>query len=157
MFKAELLRKAKKHSENHLQLSSLIRTRMSDEEYPWPPGKAPWAVERGGSGIPPDGARDNFGKNSHGAQQAMYEERLPCVVRREGVVKIPAPGMVQPPTSQEEAKKMLEVASRLVSMAVEFNGSGVRERDGRVIQSTLGAMMVKMQQNMAGGREGWRE
>ena len=154
MFQAELLRKAKKHSENnHLQLSSLIKTRRSDEDYPWPPGKAPWVVERGGSGIPPDGARDNFGKNNHGAQQTLHEEKLPSVIRSEVVAKLPAPGNVQPPKSREEADKMLEVARRVVSMVMEFNGSGVSERDGRVIQTTLGAMMVKMQQNMASRRE----
>ena len=26
------------------------------KDYPWPPDKAPWARERGGSGIPPPGA-----------------------------------------------------------------------------------------------------
>ena len=28
-----------------------IKTRYSDEEYPWPSGKEPWSVLRGGTGI----------------------------------------------------------------------------------------------------------
>jgi len=154
---AELLRKAKKHSENHMQLSSLIRTRRSDEEYPWPPGKAPWAVERGGSGIPPDGARDNYGKNSHGAQAGPVSKLPNALDERVSVAKLPAPGMVKPPQSREEAERMLDMARKLVSMAVECDASGVRERDGRVIQSTLEAVMMKMQQNMSRGRGERRE
>ena len=35
-----------------------IRTIYSDELYPWSPGKAPWCVERGGTGEVPNGARN---------------------------------------------------------------------------------------------------
>ncbi len=35
----------------------LIKTHLSDEEYPWPPGKAPWSVEQGGEGESPGSAR----------------------------------------------------------------------------------------------------
>lgn len=30
------------------------------QEYPWPPDKAPWSRERGGTGVPPPGAVKNF-------------------------------------------------------------------------------------------------
>merc|ERR1712129_316745 len=62
---ADLLGAARKFSENDQKLGDLILTRHSDEEYPWPPAKAPWARERGGSGIPPAGARKNYGNKKH--------------------------------------------------------------------------------------------
>merc|ERR1719452_455831 len=150
----DLLKYARKHNENGDDLGKRIRSRRSDEEYPWPPGKAPWAVERGGSGIPPDGARDNYGKNSHGAQAGPVGRlsKSNAFDERVSVAKLPAPGMVKPPQSREEAERMLDMARKLVSMAGECDVSGVRERDGRVIQSTLEAVMMKMQQNMSRGR-----
>merc|ERR1712096_282930 len=59
----ELLDMARKHDENKPGFADKIRTRFSDEEYPWPAGKEPWSVLRGGLGIAPDGARNNYGKN----------------------------------------------------------------------------------------------
>ena len=65
----ELLKIAKKYAENSCNLSQRIRTRNSDEvfmesisplkayfqAYPaWPPGRAPWTIERCGSGCIPD-------------------------------------------------------------------------------------------------------
>ena len=44
-------------------MSVYIPTIRSDEAYPaWLPGKAPLAVEPGGSGIAPDRAKENFGR-----------------------------------------------------------------------------------------------
>merc|ERR1719186_2090291 len=59
----ELLDMARKHDENKPGFADKIRTRFSDEEYPWPAGKEPWSVLRGGLGIAPDRARNNYGKN----------------------------------------------------------------------------------------------
>merc|ERR1719341_275610 len=39
---ADLLRAARRMSENSEKLSDLIKTIRSDEDYPWPPSKAPW-------------------------------------------------------------------------------------------------------------------
>ena len=36
-----------------------IETIYSDEQYPWPPGRAPWCAEAGGTGVVPDSARRN--------------------------------------------------------------------------------------------------
>ena len=60
---AELLQFATEHNENKPGLEELIETRFSDDEYPWPDGMEPWLLENGGSGIIPDGARNNYGKN----------------------------------------------------------------------------------------------
>ena len=43
---SDLLRAARRMSENTEKLSDLIKTIRSDEYYPWPPSKAPWAVEQ---------------------------------------------------------------------------------------------------------------
>eukprot|EP00092_Neocalanus_flemingeri_P031562 GFUD01034273.1.p1 GENE.GFUD01034273.1~~GFUD01034273.1.p1 ORF type:complete len:411 (+),score=130.26 GFUD01034273.1:51-1283(+) len=152
---AELLYKAKEYNENNHKLSDLIRTTRSDEKYPWPPGKAPWTVERGGTGIPPDGARDNFGKNGHGAR---YEQEGPRSAEDgtgmiDRLVKLPAPGMVRAPSSREEAKKMMEDGRKLLTMAMGFSGSGVGDRDRHVIQATMAAVLAKVDENLAkGGR-----
>ena len=47
------------------------------QEYPWPPGKAPWSLEMGGAGIPPDGARENWGKNAY--RDTLLEQAKPEV------------------------------------------------------------------------------
>ena len=60
---ADLLRAVRRMIENTEKLIDLIKTIRSDEDYPWPPSKAPWAVEQGDTGIPHSGARENFGKN----------------------------------------------------------------------------------------------
>merc|ERR1711970_274870 len=53
MSRVALLRRVTPYSENNRRLSDLITTKISDFEYPWPPGKAPWAVGRGMSGVAP--------------------------------------------------------------------------------------------------------
>merc|ERR1719309_215797 len=59
----ECLEYAVQHSENQLKLSDLIKRIESDTEYPWPPGKAPWSIEQGGTGVPPMEAKENAGRN----------------------------------------------------------------------------------------------
>ena len=49
------------HAENEMELSRLIVKVRSDEEYPWPPGKAPWSAEKGGAGVAPNNAKENYG------------------------------------------------------------------------------------------------
>ena len=87
---ADLLRAARRMSENTEKLSDLIKTIRSDEDYPWPPSKAPWAVELGGTGIPPSGARENFGKNKFKLDRIRdlvnlwaSEEKSLCTKRRQ--------------------------------------------------------------------------
>merc|ERR1719427_893801 len=146
---AELLRFAKKNSQNNCILSDLIKTIRSDEKYPWPPGKAPWTVERGGTGIPPDGAMDNFGKRSQGIQPKLNNPISAGGGRSEvDVANLPTPGRVQAPSSRDEAERMIEMGRRLITMAMEYSGSGVGDRDARVIQATIGAVMTKVQKNL---------
>ena len=78
------------HAEN-MNLAEKIKTKYSDESYPWPPGKAPWSLEKGGTGKSPDGAITNFGMNK-------YTESL-----RENARKgLPSPSTLSPPKNSEE-------------------------------------------------------
>ena len=100
------------------------------QEYPWPPGKAPWAVERGGTGIPPDGARENWGKNKF---RSTLEDRKPELVRPAGEERgkrptataqsggLPSVDNVKPPKSEEEAIKMIQLSQKLLVTALESN------------------------------------
>ena len=66
---------ATEHDENKPGLEELIETRYSDDEYPWPDGMEPWLIENGGSGIIPDGARNNYGKNKPKSRSWLAEEK----------------------------------------------------------------------------------
>ena len=46
---AQLKSMAEKERENE-QIDEKINTIYSDELYPWPSGKAPWSLEKGGTG-----------------------------------------------------------------------------------------------------------
>jgi len=145
---ADLLRAAWRMSENSEKLSDLIKTIRSDEDYPWPPSKAPWAVEKGGTGIPPTGARENYGKNKFKATPAPFSPREP---EPSGEQKLPGLSSLRTPCNNEEAQKMLEVGRRLVSLAMGFSGSGLGQRDAGVIQAAMDSVLMKAQLNLARG------
>jgi len=145
---ADLLRAARRMSENGEKLSDLIKTIRSDEDYPWPPSKAPWAVEQGGTGIPPTGARENFGKTKYKPTPAPSSPREAESSRE---VKLPGLSSLRTPSNDEEAQKMIEVGRRLVSMAMGFSGSGMVERDVRVIQAAMDSVLLKAQENLSRG------
>ena len=68
---SQLLKYATDYAENKHPLR--IRTKRSDEDFPWPAGKAPWSAEKGGSGTPPDGAG---GRRREGlGEKKVKEER----------------------------------------------------------------------------------
>ena len=90
----ECLRIAEKHAENGLNLSEKIRAIYSDLEYPWPPEKAPWARERGGTGIPPPGAVQAYGREEK--KDIVAELPMPAVAREAVVV---ATGLLPPPSA----------------------------------------------------------
>ena len=93
------------------------------QEYPWPTGKAPWSVERGGTGIPPDRARENWGRNR------SFEEQKPVVVdvvrgKQRGGDKggLPSAESVRRPQTQAEAVKMIELSQKLLELGLQFVG-----------------------------------
>jgi len=147
---ADLLRAAKRMSENNEKLSDLIKTIRSDEDYPWPPSKAPWAVEKGGTGIPPSGARENFAKNKFKPTPTPTPSS-PREAEPSGEVKLPGLSSLRTPSNNEEAQKMIDVGRRLVSMAMGFSGSGIGDRDAGVIQAAMDSVLMKAQENLARG------
>ena len=88
---AQLLQFAQENNENDDRISERIITRYSDDDYPWPAGMAPWLIERGGSGIIPDGARSNFGKNTPKPSQNrnfLGEDKKPRIVASSSICSI---------------------------------------------------------------------
>ena len=102
------------------------------QEYPWPSGKAPWSVERGGTGIPPDRARENWGRNrdfsDHKPVIVSHVDRKPAETGggqlRSG---LPAPGEVRVPRTQAEAVRMLELSQRLMQVSCQFLGPSLSD------------------------------
>jgi len=143
----DLLKYARIHNENGDDLGKRIRCRRSDEEYPWPPGKAPWASERGGTGIPPDGARENWGKNKHYGQK---DDVKPVVVGRvfaDNKQKrggLPSVESLKAPKNEEEAIKLIQLGEKMLSLGFEFSGSRLNHNEKSVLGTCLSAIMSKI-------------
>ena len=141
---ARLLQFAQENNENADRISEGITTRYSDDDYPWPAGMAPWLIERGGSGIIPDGARSNFGKNTPKPSQNrnfLGEDKKPRIVASSsicGISPIPSssqasikdiqPQDIRTPRSKDEALKMIETGRDLLLKAMDFNKAKMEER-----------------------------
>jgi len=137
---AELLRFAEENNENDDRISERITSTYSDDEYPWPAGMEPWLIERGGSGIIPDGARCNGGKNMPKPSQNrnfLAEERKPKPIASasiNGISPIPSktsasktsfkdiqPQDIKTPSSKDEALRMIETGREFLLKAMEYN------------------------------------
>ena len=131
-----MLRAVKPYNENNRRLNDLITTKISDLEYPWPPGKAPWAAEWGGSGVPP-----------------VVREGGPFSAEKKPVVnggsKLPPPDSILPPSSVEEAIRMLEVGKRIIELGMGFSKAGVSEKDARVIAVIMDSILNRAVDNLA--------
>jgi len=68
-----LLKWARDHAENG-EFEERVEFIRSDLKYPWPTGKAPWSLERGGDGRPPPGVRLR-----HGSTTAEGQTKYPLV------------------------------------------------------------------------------
>jgi len=153
---AELLRFAEEMNENDDKVSERIVCKYSDDEYPWPAGMEPWLIERGGSGIIPDGARCNFGKNmpkpSQNRNFAAVDMKpkpvaaasicgiIPIPSRRSGP-KIPIQDLhiqdLKTPRNKEEGLRMIEVGKDLILKAMEFNKSKSEDRHMMTLTTDL--------------------
>ena len=119
----------------------------SFQEYPWPPGKAPWSIENGGTGIPPDGARENYSKNrfkdtlrddikkeSNGREPRLSESTSDRRRERrsEGGSNVanglsgssssgglPSPDALKMPKTEDEAERMVQLGERMISLGLE--------------------------------------
>ena len=123
-----MLRLVMNYAEN--DKTNKIKTVRCDASYPWPAGKAPWSVEMGGNGIPPQSKRrrSNSGpkrrrSNSGGrtASVASSSERAVSMARFETPsTPLPAPGRFQKPRNAEEAEKMLVMARHMMEKVANF-------------------------------------
>ena len=53
-----------------------------------------------------------------------------------------------PPSSDQEAQRMMELGKRLVEMAMGFSGSGIETEEAKVIQSTIDKLLGDAQKNL---------
>merc|ERR1719509_9571 len=143
----DLMKFAMKHNENNEKISSRIRTTRSDEEYPWPPGKAPWSIEKGGTGVAPDNAR-NWSKNSGEKMEPKpihREDSPPSKMNVKPQAKLPPPNKLKAPQNLEEMKKYLELGSRMVKMAIDYNDDMGEPMKSRLM-GTLASMVSRMEE-----------
>ena len=123
------------------------------QEYPWPSGKAPWSVERGGTGIPPDRARENWGKNADSLEEKLTvvdrvvsrtEER--ARVREGGSRRLSLTSLssLQPPTDQQEALKMISIAEKLLENGIDFLKPQLSSQEFRLMKITTSSVFTKL-------------
>lgn len=160
---AQLLQFAQENNENDERISERINSKYSDDEYPWPAGMEPWLIERGGSGIIPDGARCNFGKNMPKPSQNrnfLVEDKKPRVVASSsicGISPIPSksscfqtsikdvqPSDIKAPRSKDEALKMIMTGRDLLLKAMEFNKA--KSEELHLISSATNLIKTKVVQ-----------
>ena len=122
-----------KHSQNNLSLSNLIKTTVSDVDYPaWLPGKAPWTVEKGGKGVSTSidngVASDSSYPGVASRERDMLTSMLPKDLR---------------PKSRHEAEQMIVVGKELMEIAVKSEHSGINPNARNLLTATLNAVSLK--------------
>ena len=138
MGESALNRFTRDFSQNHQQLSRLIRTIKSDTAYPWPAGKNPRGRERGGSGEMEDRGGATGGRK-RGREEC--QERKGFGVEAEVRVKLPHPDAVERPRCRQEAEEMIEMGRRLFDLVMgsEFPRLDQRQKENlsRVMEKSL--------------------
>ena len=158
MTQIQLANQAKEHHKND---PDLIRTTYSDEKYPWLPGKAPWSREQGGSGVVPEGARENYDKTGHQemktgqVQQSFVSAEMfgssgdpSDIAVTKSAPSLPAMDTVKTPQSLKEAERMLELGQSLVMLASQHRGLGMQLEDLQLLKISLLAIQAKMKVNL---------
>jgi len=108
-----MLRRVNYYAENKLKLANKIKTVQCDASYPWPAGKAPWSLEMGGNGIPP--------QPKHPLLSLRLGARAASVTSiSEPPTLLPAPGSFQKPKNAEEAQQMLDLVRRMMEKVADF-------------------------------------
>ena len=150
---SELLSHARRHAENGDDLKERIKTRRSDEEYPWPAGKAPWSVERGGTGIAPDRARENWGKNADSLEDKLTVERERGSGSEENTrgreggsrrLSLTSLSSLPSPTDQQEALKMISIAEKLLEKGMDFLSPELSSQELRLMKMTTTSVFTKL-------------
>ena len=130
---------------NHL-IKIFNYTHIIFQEYPWPTGKAPWSVERGGTGIPPDRARENWGRNNE------CEDIKPAVVdvvpkRSEKSSKsgtLPCPSTIKNPKNDVEAMKMIEIGQKLIELGTQYIGPQLSYDEKNILHTLSSSIVAKI-------------
>ena len=124
------------------------------QEYPWPAGKAPWSVERGGTGIPPDRARENWGKNAESLEEKLgagERQRVRGAEEsgrgREGGsrrLSLTSLSSLQSPADQQEALKMISIAEKLLEKGMDFLKPELSSQEFRLMKMTTTSVFTKL-------------
>ena len=142
----------------------------SFQEYPWPPGKAPWSIENGGTGIPPDGARENYSKNRFKdtlRDEIKKENGRECRLsestsdrrserRSEGGSNVanglsgssssgglPSPDALKMPKTDEEAERMVQLGERMISLGLE-GAASLSHPEREALKAVFSTIVIKM-------------
>ena len=145
----ELLREVRKYAENNLQLSKLIQTTKSDAKYPWPPGKAPWAKERGGSGINPY-SQERVAIADVNREMRSQRKNSPSIPARPPL-QLPCPDNVAPPSTATEANQMMELGLKMLERVITSKKSGVTENEAAVFSEALNSILRSGRAGQCGG------
>ena len=117
-----MLKLARDYNENGSRMTELLETITSDTQYPaWPAGKAPWAVERGGSGVLPPEARASSSSSS-----TKSSSRLRTDLSSSGSkAKIGRLSSDFTPQTEDEVQEMKSVGRKMMEMALRSEHSGL--------------------------------
>ena len=115
---------ARDFNENGSRMTELLETITSDTQYPaWPAGKAPWAVERGGSGVLPPEARASSSSSSSSTKSSS---RLRTDLYSSGSkAKIGRLSSDFYPQTEDEVQEMKSVGRKMMEMALRSEHSGL--------------------------------
>ena len=132
-----MLTYARRYSENNMKLTDLIKTTTSDLEYPvWPAGKAPWAVEKGGSGVAPvaPGARNR--------RPSFAEDIKPEISILSEKLSVPTDDQLSNLTPAE-AEQMIAVARKMIEMATRSKFSGLKSSEQNLVLDTIDSVLLR--------------
>merc|ERR1712147_231989 len=112
-----------------------METIRSDIEYPaWPAGKAPWALERGGSGLPPLEAMARSSSSTSSSTRSSVRSDSMLGGSR---ARIGRPLTDYKPQTDKEAEKMMPVGRKLLETAVRSDCSGLTRAEQNMILENL--------------------
>ena len=133
-----LRRFAGNHSQNGRELSKLIKTIRSDADYPWPAGKNPRGLERGGTGqMEVEDLGATGGKKRPLRDQNEERRGVGFGFGAEAVGKLPYPDSVEKPETKEEAEQMIEMGRRLLDLVLQSDFSKFDQSQEENLSSVL--------------------
>ena len=113
---------ARDFNENGSRMTELLETITSDTQYPaWPAGKAPWAVERGGSGVLPPEARASSSSSSTKSSSRLRTDLYSSGSK----AKIGRLSSDFYPQTEDEVQEMKSVGRKMMEMALRSEHSGL--------------------------------